>query len=65
MLIIFAQWIIDELIKKQNICYWRDCSLFDLHTWKFSISWMKKNMRIQPKNIPEKIVAIEKLDEME
>ena len=45
MLIIFVQWIVDELIKKQNICYWRDCSMFDLYTWKFSISWMKKKKK--------------------
>ena len=31
-LIIFVQRIIDELIKEKDICYWRDCYMFELYT---------------------------------
>ena len=32
---------------------------------KFSSSWMKENIGIQPKSIPEKFMTKEKLDEIE
>ena len=43
-------WINQE----KNICYWRDCSRFEFIKEKFSLTWMKENIGIQAKNIPQK-----------
>ena len=55
VLITFAQQIVDELIKTKMYAI-EDTNLCSNYTQeKFSSTWMKENMGIHAKNIPEKM----------
>ena len=54
-MLIFVQEINDELVEKQIYAIEEIVPYFNYIQEKFSLTWIKENMGIQTKNIPEKI----------
>lgn len=54
-MLIFVQEINDELVEKQIYAIEEIVPYFNNIQEKFSLTWIKENMGIQTKNIPEKI----------